>query len=197
MPDPEAILAATERSFGRRQIQAGHALMVVIGRDFQHPIGEVWEALSNPEHLAAYFARPTGDLRLGGEYTLPDGSHGSILRCDPPRLLTVSWVRERHPMAELEFRLSAEEKHTRLELRYASVRKRFAVTAEGSGEWGAGAGWEFFLDDLESYLQGNVPEEAPGVVDRNILEGERLELFEVRNHRWLAIAVEFQRDHTL
>lgn len=196
MSDLDTILRRTERSLGRRQIQAGHALMVVMGRDIGHPVGEVWSALAEPAQLGEWMAVPEGDLRRGGAYSLPDGSHGEILRCDPPRLLTLSWNREGTSPAELELRLTAEESTTRIELRYASVRKGFAVTAvPGGGIWTGGAGWEFFLDMLEEYLGGTIPEKPPGMMPDLQIEGALVELFDARNESWHRAADEFEREH--
>ena len=196
MSDLDMILRKTERSLGRRQIQAGHALMVVMVRQIGHPIGEVWSALSEPARLGEWLAQPEGDLRRGGNYSLPDGSHGEILRCDPPRLLTVSWIREKAAPAELEFHLTAEDSRTRVELLYASVRKGFAVTAApGGGIWTGGAGWEFFLDMLEQFLDGQIPEKPPGLMPDLEVEGELEELFEARNQSWRRAADEFEQGH--
>ena len=198
MSDLDTILRKTERSLGRRQIQAGHALMVVMGRTIGQPVGEVWSALAEPARLGEWMAEPSGDLRRGGTYSLPDGSHGDILRCDPPRLLTVSWIREGSQPAELELHLAAEDSQTRIELLYASVRKGFAVTAApGAGIWTGGAGWEFFLDMLEEYLDGSIPEKPPGMMPDLQIEGELQELFDARNDRWRAAADEFEREHAL
>ncbi|MCQ1945836.1 MULTISPECIES: SRPBCC domain-containing protein [unclassified Arthrobacter] len=196
MSDLDIILEKTVRSYGRRQIQAGHALMIVMARDIPYPIGEVWSALADPERLGQWVALPEGDLRRGGTYSLPDGSHGAILRCDGPRLLTVSWAREGTSAAEVEFHLTGENGDTRLELRYASVRKGFAVTAApGAGLWTGGAGWEYFLDVLEEYLAGNIPEEPPGIRFEIEAAGPLAQLFEARNERWRRTADEFDREH--
>ncbi|MCQ1949028.1 MULTISPECIES: SRPBCC domain-containing protein [Arthrobacter] len=196
MSDLDIILEKTVRSYGRRQIQAGHALMIVMERDIPHPIGEVWSALADPEQLRQWVADPEGDLRRGGTYTLPDGSHGTILRCDGPRLLTVSWAREGSSVAEVEFHLTGEDGFTRFELRYASVRKGFAVTAApGAGLWTGGAGWEYFLDVLEEYLAGTIPDEPQGIRFEIEAEGPLAQLFEARNERWLRTAHDFDQEH--
>ncbi|MCC3275127.1 MULTISPECIES: SRPBCC domain-containing protein [unclassified Arthrobacter] len=195
MSDLDTILRRTERSLGRRQIQAGHALMVVMARDIGHPIGEVWSALAEPDRVAEWLAQPEGDLRRGGNYSLPDGSHGDILRCDPPRLLTVSWIREGAAPAELELHLTAEDSQTRIELLYASVRKGFATTAApGGGIWTGGAGWEFFLDMLEEYLGGTIPQKPPGLMPDLKIEGELVDLFDARNESWRRAADEFEAE---
>jgi len=37
------------------------------------------------------FCSITGDLRLGGRYQLKGNAGGEISRCEPPRLLAVTW----------------------------------------------------------------------------------------------------------
>lgn len=194
MPELEVKLNETERGFGLRQIHAGHAVMLVIGRTLPYPIEEIWSALTNPERLAVYLVEPQGDFRRGGEYRLPDNASGVIERCDPPRLLTVSWAPAHGQAGELEIRLSAEDSATRLELRYASVRKRFVYAEPGEEEWPAGPGWEFVLDRLTSYLAGSLAAPAPSLALAD-LAGEDRELFELRNRLWAEAKTEFDREH--
>ena len=195
MSEPDSATTATERSFGRRQIQAGHALMMVLTRTIPHPIGEVWDAISDPDALERYVGRPEGDLRRGGSYELPDGTRGSILRCDPPRLLTVSVTRPGGHSAELEVHLSAEDSQTQVELKYASVRQGFVLIDAHSGEWAAGPGWEFFLDSLSDYLDGTDPDEALGIIGWTSLEGGRRDLYETRNAEWEGAKADWEHEH--
>ncbi|WP_312179694.1 SRPBCC domain-containing protein [Arthrobacter sp.] len=187
-------LSETERSFGLRQIPAGHARMLVIGRCLPQPIGEVWNALTDPARIGAYFAEPQGDFRRGGDYELPGFSRGTILRCDPPRLLTVSWMPAHGNGGELEIHLADENGATRVELLYASVRKRFAVMDPEVNEWAAGPGWEFFLDNLSAHLDGR--EVRPTDRDWQSMEGTDRELYEARNTEWVRVREEFEREHS-
>lgn len=195
MSDLNPALTGTERTFGLRQIQAGHALMMVLSRELPFPIGEVWAAVSEPDSLEYYFGRPEGDLRRGGTYELPDGTRGGILRCDPPRLLTVSVTRPHGYAAELEMHLSAEESVTHVELRYASVRKRFALMDPHSEEWAAGPGWEFFLDCVVDYLNGVSFAEPVGIIGWTSLEGRQRELYEARNAVWEQAKSDYDSEH--
>ncbi|CEA09113.1 hypothetical protein BN1051_02477 [Arthrobacter saudimassiliensis] len=194
MPELEVKLNETERGFGLRQIHAGHAVMVVIARSLPHPIEEVWDALTDPGRLAVYLVEPEGDFRRGGEYRLPDNATGVIERCDPPRLLTVSWVPGHGQAGELEIRLAAEDSTTRIELRYASVRKRFVYADPGEEEWPAGPGWEFVLDRLAAYLEGSLTTPAQSLALTDI-GGEDRELYEHRNRLWAEAKLEFDREH--
>ncbi|MCC9197000.1 SRPBCC domain-containing protein [Arthrobacter sp. zg-Y820] len=195
MSEADSAFVPTERTFGRRQIQAGHALMMVISRTIPHPIGEVWAAITDPEALGRYVGRPEGDLRRGGTYALPDGTRGGILRCDPPRLLTVSVTRPGGHSAELELHLTAEDSHTHIDLRYASVRKGFVLIDAVSGEWAAGPGWEFFLDSLSNFLSDNPPDEPLGIIGWRSFEGEQLDLYEARNAEWEKAKADWDHEH--
>lgn len=193
MSELDALLSETERSFGLRQIQAGHARMLVIGRDLHQPIGEVWNALSEPARIAAYFAEPSGELRRGGDYEIEGISTGTILRCDPPRLLTVTWLPPHGNPGELEVHLADVEGSTRVELLYASVRKRFAVIDPEVAAWAAGPGWEFFLDRLDAHIHGR--EAGPKVASWAQMEDAEQELYHARNAEWERIRDEFERQH--
>lgn len=193
MSELDVLLSETERSFGLRQIQAGHARMLVIGRDLNQPIGEVWSALSDPARIAAYFAQPSGELRRGGDYEMAGFSTGTILRCDPPRMLTVTWIPPHGNPGELEIHLADIDGSTRLELLYASVRKKFAVIDPDAGEWAAGPGWEFFIDRLEAHVLGR--ELSSNLVSWAQMEAEERELYHARNAEWERVREEFERQH--
>lgn len=194
MSELDAVLSDTERTYGLRQIPAGHARMLVIGRDFPEPIGEAWGALSDPGRVGTCFGvTPAGEFRPGGDYEVPGIATGTILRCDPPRLLTVSWLPPGGSAGEVEIRLADDDGATRLELRYASVRKRFAVIDAETNEWAGGAGWEFFLDNLAAALQDR--DMLPWASDWHSLEGRMKELYEARNAEWERVREQFEQEY--
>ena len=193
MSEMDVLLSETERSFGLRQIQAGHARMLVIGRDVNQPIGEVWNALSDPARIAAYFAEPRGELRRGGDYELEGYATGMILRCDPPRMLTVTWLPPHGNPGELEIHLTDVDGSTRVELLFASVRKKFAVIDPEVAAWAAGPGWEFFLDRLDAHVHGR--ELSPNMVSWEQMEEAEQELYQARNAAWERVRDEFERQH--
>ena len=44
----------------------------------------MWDACTNPERLPRWFAKVTGELRVGGRYQVEGNAGGTIERCDPP-----------------------------------------------------------------------------------------------------------------
>jgi uncharacterized protein YndB with AHSA1/START domain len=161
MTDDAGRITGTHREVGRRRIAAGEARTALIRRRYDAPIEDVWEACTDPERLSRWFLPVTGDLRVGGRFSLAGNASGEILRCEPPRLLAVTWVYGDRPVDEVELRLSpGEADDTVLVLEHASV--------SGLVEWegqmldvipGVGVGWELPLTyALPKYLRGELPD---------------------------------------
>jgi uncharacterized protein YndB with AHSA1/START domain len=64
----------------------------MIRRRYEAPIEDVWDACTDPRRLNRWFLQVTGELRAGGTFQLAGNARGEIVRCEPPRLLTLSWV---------------------------------------------------------------------------------------------------------
>ena len=66
---------------------------IVVRRRYPHPIDRVWRAVTEAEHLAAWFpGAPEFELRVGGrvrfaEFAGDPAEYGEVLALDPPRLL--------------------------------------------------------------------------------------------------------------
>jgi uncharacterized protein YndB with AHSA1/START domain len=111
-------------------------------RRLPHAPAKVWRALTEPEHLAAWFPTTVeGDLTPGAtlrynfrEMNLP-GFDGNVLACDPPRLLEFEWGDER-----LRFELTTDGQHTVL-----SFSATFAELGRAARD---AAGWHTCLDLL-------------------------------------------------
>jgi uncharacterized protein YndB with AHSA1/START domain len=186
MTDIGGSLTATHREVGSRRIAAGEASTALMRRRYDVPIEDVWDACTDPERISRWFIKPTGDLRAGGTYQLEGNASGEILRCEPPRLLTVTWSYPGRPVDELELRLSlGEDGETVLELEHASVAEVFITNDPQTGTWGIGPGWEAPLDYLEKYLRGELPD-APAAEWWDPTP-EDAELANRRGHAWAAV----------
>jgi uncharacterized protein YndB with AHSA1/START domain len=64
---------------------------LIIERTYPAPIGEVWDAVTNPERIPRWFLPVSGDLRPGGRYQFEGNAGGTVLACDPPREFEVTW----------------------------------------------------------------------------------------------------------
>lgn len=155
----DSTLGETYREIGRRRIAAGEARTALIRRRYDAPIEDVWDACTVPDRLNRWFLQVTGDLHVGGTFSLAGNASGEILLCEPPRRLTVTWRYGDNPTDEVDLRLTpAEGGGTLLELEHASVSDVFLNDPE-TGMWGIGTGWEIPLTiGLTRYLRGELPD---------------------------------------
>jgi uncharacterized protein YndB with AHSA1/START domain len=120
-------------------------------RRLAQPLTRVWQALSDPDHLTAWF--PTtidGDRRAGAAlvFEFPDldlePMHGVMMIYDPPVLMELMWGEDR-----LRFELMDEGDVTVLDL---------TVTFPQYGKAARdGAGWHACLDNLDRQVIGQQP----------------------------------------
>ena len=151
MNDMASQIATIERAIGGRRIAAGDGRSVVLRRSYQAPVEDVWDACSNPDRLKRWFLPVSGDLRLGGRFQIEGNAGGEILRCEPPRLLAVSWVYGDNPPDEVELRLApGPDGSTMLELEHASA----PGTPDGLA--GVGVGWDLTVLGLGMHLAGQL-----------------------------------------
>ena len=149
-------LAAARRQMGKATLPAGDAYTMELRRRYNAPLDDVWDAITSPERLSRWMRPITGDLRLGGTFEIDGAEHGEILRCDPPRLLRVSWMfgpgaDEWPGTSEVEVRLSpGPSGDTELELVHAAAvgEPMFATYGPGAG----GVGWDLHLLTLARFL---------------------------------------------
>ena len=124
-------------------------------RRLAHPVEKVWRALTDPEHLRAWFPASVDlDLTPGAKLRfelVPEAqarlgisdddmtSYGEMTTVDPPRLLEYTWSGE-----ILRWELEATADGCRL--RFTDVFDDRAVAADD------GAGWHVALEALSSAL---------------------------------------------
>jgi uncharacterized protein YndB with AHSA1/START domain len=100
---------------GSAVIEFPSELEIVITREFDAPIGLVFDVLTKPEHVSKWGGTPPDqmtecsiDLRVGGNYrssfVTEDGTvcsfHGTYLEVEPPVRTVETWLFEGWPDAE-------------------------------------------------------------------------------------------------
>ncbi|MFI8262527.1 MULTISPECIES: SRPBCC family protein [unclassified Streptomyces] len=143
------------REVGRREVGGEEARTVLLRRTYPAGAEDVWEACTSPDRLGRWFLPVSGDLREGGHYQTEGNAGGKILRCEPPKLLRVSWVMGQAPgFSEVELRLTPEgAERTVFELEHVAV-----VQPEFWDQYGPGAvgvGWDLTVLGLGMHLAGN------------------------------------------
>ncbi|WP_413809342.1 SRPBCC family protein [Streptomyces sp. OE57] len=169
------------REVGTREVPDGEARTVLLRRTYDAAIEDVWDACTDPERISRWFLPVSGDLKLGGHYQLTGNAGGEILRCEPPRLLAVSWLFGENPgFSEVEVRLTAEgEERTVFELEHVAVVPPGMWDQFGPGA--VGVGWDGALLGLTLHLTG---EGAPADPEAWQASDEAREFMTRSSERW-------------
>lgn len=125
------------------------ARTLVAARTYPTDVDDLWHAITDPERLPRWFLPVTGDLRVGGRYQTEGNAGGTILACDPPTRLAVTWEFG-DDVTWLEVTLSPTPGGTELRLEH---------TAHPSPHWeqfgpgAVGIGWELALVGLAWHVR--------------------------------------------
>jgi uncharacterized protein YndB with AHSA1/START domain len=124
---------------------------VRLQRTYPHPVGRVWEFVTDSAELAHWFPapveldpRPGAEVRFGAESGMPAHT-GRVLVAEAPLRLAFTWGTD-----ELRFDLAAEDGGTRLTL--TDVLEEANTAARNA------AGWEVCLDALDALARGGTYE---------------------------------------
>ena len=147
MKDVLEELAATAHEVARRGAGDDELIAVTLRREYPAEVEDVWEAVTDPQRLARWFAPVRGDLQVDGN------ADGEIRECVPPSALTVTWG---GPVSVVRVRLSASGADTVLELEH-TVPAAFA--GSGAGALYVGPGWDVALLGLALWLRGELVED--------------------------------------
>jgi uncharacterized protein YndB with AHSA1/START domain len=128
---------------------AGARVSVLLGRSYDAPIDDVWDAVTHPDRIKRWFLPISGELRVGGSFQLEGNAGGEILTCEPPHLLRVTFG---GPTSFVEVRLTAQgESDTVLELEHTVP---IEMAQSGAGALFVGPGWDGALLGLDRFLRG-------------------------------------------
>lgn len=83
-------LTATYREV-RTSDSTDAACALVIRRRFRCTVDTVWQAVTEPDRIRAWFAPFTGGARVGESFEVEGHATGTVLECVPPHLFTVTW----------------------------------------------------------------------------------------------------------
>jgi uncharacterized protein YndB with AHSA1/START domain len=177
MIDIAAQLTAIHRRV-ERQLPAdgaGEVVSVLLRRRYDAPVGDVWDAVTQPARITRWFLPISGELRPGGTFQLEGNAGGEILACEPPRLLKVSFG---GPTSIVELRLTPDGAGaTVVELEHTVP---IELAQSGAGALYVGPGWDGALLGLGRFLGG----EAVGDPVAAASSPEALEFASQSVHAW-------------
>jgi uncharacterized protein YndB with AHSA1/START domain len=151
MIDIASQLDAIHRQVGRQPPGGGSGehVSVLLRRRYGAPIGDVWDAVTQPDRIRRWFMPISGELRVGGSFQLEGNAGGEILGCDPPRLLKVTFG-DAASIVELRLRPDGD-RDTVLELEHTVP---IEMAQSGAGALYVGPGWDGALMGLGLFLDG-------------------------------------------
>ncbi|MGO9887223.1 MAG: SRPBCC family protein [Solirubrobacteraceae bacterium] len=152
MHDLIASLEQASRAVADTELRDVPAHVVELRRALHAPVGDVWDACTNPERVRRWFLPLSGELRPGGSFQLEGNAGGTITICEPPHRLELTWqFGDTEPsLVSLEL-VSAGEDTTELVLRH-TVPDDDHWAQFGPGA--VGVGWEGALTGLTALIAG-------------------------------------------
>lgn len=118
-------------------------------RVYDTGIDDAWDALTNPERIPRWFLPISGDLKIGGRYQFKGNAGGVVERCEPPRLVAVTW--EMHgDVSWVTVSLVEESGKTALTLEHVAHVPDVIFDQYGPG--GVGVGWDLGLMGLGEHV---------------------------------------------
>lgn len=151
--DFNSYLGSVTRSVTELQRDGKPARNVTLARSYDTTIGDLWDAVTNPQRLPRWFLPVSGDLRLGGNYQFEGNAGGTITDCEPSRFLAVTWEFA-GGVSWVEVRLTPEgETQSRLTLSHICPVDDFW---QKYGPGAVGVGWDLSLVALVLHLLGGI-----------------------------------------
>lgn len=153
--DISATVGKVERKLEKVQRNGRDAWCLTATRIYETSLDDAWDALTNPERIPSWFLPISGDLEVGGRYQFEGNAGGVIERCEPPRLVALTW--EMHgDVSWVTVNLHEHGEDTRLVLQHVAHVPEAIFDQFGPG--GVGVGWDLALMGLEKHFEnGGTP----------------------------------------
>jgi uncharacterized protein YndB with AHSA1/START domain len=127
------------------------ARAIVAERRYPATADDVWDTLTNPDRIPRWLLPISGDLHLGGRYQLEGNAGGTIMTCDPPRHLAVTWEYG-GAIGWVDVHLTESGEDTTLLLEHVALVEDFDDKWDEFGPGAVGVGWDLTLLGLAEHL---------------------------------------------
>jgi uncharacterized protein YndB with AHSA1/START domain len=84
-------IGAVTREVHSLDYEGKPARSVVLRQLYKTSVEDLWDAVTTADRIPRWLMPITGELKLGGRYQLVGNAGGTILVCDQPRFLKVTW----------------------------------------------------------------------------------------------------------
>ncbi|MFZ5893638.1 MAG: SRPBCC family protein [Myxococcota bacterium] len=148
--DIPATVGKVTRKLDKIERGGREAWRLTATRIYETNIDDAWDALTNPERIPRWFLPISGDFKVGGRYQFKGNAGGVIERCDPPRVVAVTW--EMHgDVSWVTVQLTEQNGSTRLTLEHVAHVPEAIFDQFGPG--GVGVGWDLGLMGLGVHFE--------------------------------------------
>lgn len=159
------LFGADSRRVERREHLGKPALAVVAARVYDTTIEDLWDAISTPERLARWFLGVEGDFRVGGRFQIQGNASGTIIRCDRPQALDVTWEYG-GATSWVNVRLTREGGRARLVLEHIAHSAGIGEAhLKQFGPGAVGIGWDLTLHGLATHVAAPAAPVDPAAVE--------------------------------
>lgn len=148
----KTLFGAESRRVEHREFLGKPALAVVAARTYDTTVEDLWDAIANPQRLARWFLPVEGDFKVGGRYQLQGNAGGTIVRCDRPEALEITWEYG-GGTSWVNVRLTRDGARARFTLEH--IAHRDGVGEAHLKQFGPGAvgiGWDLMLNGLATHV---------------------------------------------
>lgn len=154
--DPVEEAGLTTRSVRSSERDGAQTRLVVASRTFPADQSELWDAVTNPERLARWFAPVTGELGVNGRFQIEGNAGGLIQACSPPEHFDATWEFG-DTTSWLGVKLSTLNGGTTLKLAHESpiAGPMYASFWKQYGPGATGIGWDLALVFLALHVVSN------------------------------------------
>ena len=147
--DPVSAAGLVTRELRAGEREGERTRIAVARREYSTDPADLWNALTDADRIPRWFLPISGELTVGGRYSLEGNASGVVQSCDAPRRFAVTWEMMGAP-SWLEITLTPTGVGTELELVHEAH-----VPEEFWGVYGPGAvgiGWDGALMGLDAHL---------------------------------------------
>lgn len=131
----------------------GQSVRAVIGkRLYRTDPDDLWNALTDAERIPRWFLPISGELEVGGRFQLEGNAAGTILACDRPQELEITWEFGGQ-VSWVRVSLAPEEDGTRMTLEHLIPQDEGAEKHwEQYGPAATGVGWDLSFVGLGHHI---------------------------------------------
>ena len=147
--DFKGYLGAVERRVSWLEREGKPAAVITLTCNYATTAEDLWQAITDSEHVPRWFLPLSGELKLGGRYQLEGNASGEITACTRPSHLALTWEFG-EDLSWVEINCIVQQEGTvQLELKHTG---HLSPHWDEYGPGAAGVGWDMAFLGLARYL---------------------------------------------